>query len=190
MKFDLRQHIRAILTDTTEENLDTLANLIFERTPKAATSEAYRQALTETVRRELATVPRKDSRPDQLAADTQRDTIEPGQSTVTGEDQTRIAAQSAGVLPGGGNVRNSRVALFRKHRVRLSLWLGNKTYRDIERCTIADLEFAAAESDRQSEANATTARKYRKLVKVMQQHHVEVVADLSDEQVEEVLCDE
>jgi hypothetical protein len=193
MTFDLRQHIRTILAETTEENLDTLTSLIFDRTPKSATREAYRQALTEVVRKELATAPRapkesSDSRPDHVDHDAQGGHIGPG-STSAGEGQRSFDAQGNPTLP-GGNLRNSRTALFRRNRWRISVWIGDKTYRNILDCTRADLEFAAEESHRQAEANAATERRYRRLAKLMADRGVDTVAELSDEEIWEVMSGE
>jgi hypothetical protein len=193
MTFDLRQHIRTILAETSEENLDTLTSLIFDRTPKSATREAYRQALTEVVRKELATAPRapkhdSDSRLDQSRADAHEIRIEPG-STSAGEGHPCSDTQIGRTLP-GGNLRNSRTALFRRNRWRISVWIGDKTYRNILDCTRADLEFAAEESHRQAEANAATERRYRRLAKLMADRGVDTVAELSDEEIWEVMSGE
>jgi hypothetical protein len=193
MTFDLRQHIRTVLAETSEENLDTLTSLIFDRTPKSATREAYRQALTEMVRKELATAPRapkhdSDSRLDQEQSDAQPVRIEPGHNSA-GEGQTGGDTQIQSTLP-GGNLRNSRTALFRRNRWRISVWIGDKTYRNILDCTRADLEFAAEESHRQAEANAATERRYRRLAKLMADRGVDTVAELSDEEIWEVMSGE
>jgi hypothetical protein len=193
MTFDLRQHIRTILAETTEENLDTLTSLIFDRTPKSATREAYRQALTEVVRKELATAPRapkesSDSRLDQSRADAHEIRIEPG-STSAGEGHRSLDLHRTPTLS-GGNLRNSRTALFRRNRWRISVWIGDKTYRNILDCTRADLEFAAEESHRQAEANAATERRYRRLAKLMADRGVDTVAELSDEEIWEVMSGE
>jgi len=193
MTFDLRQHIRTILAETSEENLDTLTSLIFDRTPKSATREAYRQALTEVVRKELATAPRapkhdSDSRLDQRTSDTQGTIIEPG-SKSAGEGHRSLDTQVARTLP-GGNLRNSRTALFRRNRWRISVWIGDKTYRNILDCTRADLEFAAEESHRQAEANAARERQYRRLAKLMADRGVDTVAELTDEEIQEVMGSE
>lgn len=184
MSFDLRQHIRTILAETSEENLDTLTSLVFEATPKATSREAYRQALPEVIRKELAKAPRLDH----PTPDTQNGCIEPGQD-IAGEGQDGTDTQDVATLP-SGNVRNSRAALFRRTRFRISVWIGDKTYRNILECTAENLAFAAAESDRQAEANAATARKYRRLVKVMEQRQVSTVAELTDEEIQEALGDE
>jgi hypothetical protein len=193
MTFDLRQHIRTILAETSEENLDTLTSLIFDRTPKSATREAYRQALTEVVRKELATAPRasresQDPRLDQTRTDTHGRSIDPG-STSAGEGQRTPDIQSPDTLP-GGNLRNSRTALFRRNRWRISVWIGDKTYRNILDCTRADLEFAAEESHRQAQANAATERRYRRLAKLMADRGVDTVAELTDEEIQEVMGSE
>jgi hypothetical protein len=70
------------------------------------------------------------------------------------------------------------------------VWIGDKTYRNILDCTRADLEFAAEESHRQAEANAATERRYRRLAKLMADRGVDTVAELSDEEIWEVMSGE
>lgn len=184
MTFDLRRHIRDILAETTEENLDILTAMVFDRTPHNAIREAYRQALTEAVRAELP----RAIRPDQTGADTQPVIIGAGSDSTTGEGgQSAPDTQNACTLPGGGNVRNSRAARLRRARFRLNVHVGQRTFRNILDCTAEDLLFAASECDRMAEANAQAAERYRRLVKVMLQRQVEKVADLTDEEIEEVI---
>lgn len=189
MTFDLRQHIRTILAETDEENLDTLTTLVFDRTPKAATREAYRQALTEVVRRELATAPRAstDSRLDQTGLDTQTTYIEPGHNSA-GEGQADLETQARVTLPGGQNLYNSKAAKIRRIMKALrskgynaSVGVRDKRYVPILECTIEHLEIAASENDHQAEANATAARRYRRLAKLMREREARIVADLSED---------
>lgn len=183
MTFDLRQHIRDILAETTEENLDILTAMVFDRTPHNAIREAYRQALTEAVRAELP----RATRPDQRSCDTQRPAIGAGSDSIAGEGHPYPDTQKARTLSGGGNVRNSRAARLRRARFRLNVHVGQRTFRNILDCTAEDLLFAAAECDRMAEANAQAAERYRRLVKVMNQRQVEKVADLTDEEIEEAI---
>lgn len=185
MTFDLRQHIRDILAGTTEENLDILTAMVFDRTPHNAIREAYRQALTEAVRAELP----RAIRPDQTGADTQPVIIGAGSDSTTGEGghMAPDTQSTSTPSPGGGNVRNSRAARLRRARFRLNVHVGQRTFRNILDCTAEDLLFAAAECDRMAEANAQAAERYRRLVKVMLQRQVEKVADLTDEEIEEVI---
>lgn len=184
MTFDLRLHIRAVLAETAEENLDTLASMVFDRTAVADVREAYRQALTEIVRRELATAPR----PDHTAHDAQQTFVGSGLSSA-GDDQGSLDTHLAGVVS-GGNIRNSRAALFRRYRFRESVWVGEKTFRNILDCTAQDLAFAAAESERQAENNAAASRRYRRLAKAMAEHGAATVAELTDEQIRQAMGDE
>lgn len=186
MTFDLRQHIRDILAETAEENLDTLTTLVFDRTPRNATREAYRQALTEAVRAELPGATRPDHRSD----DAHAIPIGAGSDSTTGEGHTRLDTHGTDTLPGGGNVRNSRAARLRRARFRLNVHVGQRTFRNILDCTAEDLLFAASECDQMAEANAQAAERYRRLVKVMNQRQVEKVAELTDEEIEEVVGDE
>lgn len=192
MDFDLRQHIRTVLAETADENLDVLTALVFERTPRQAVRDAYRQALAEVVRKELATAPRlPDPRLDQVHRDTHSSLIEPGQNSVTGEGQKPSETQSGTTLPGGGqNHRTSRTALFRRFGFRESVCVGDKTYRRLLECTAENLAFAAAESERQSDANAAAARRYRRLLKLMAERHAKTVAELTDDEVREAMTDE
>lgn len=182
--FDLRQHIRTILAETTEENLEILADLIFDRTPHKNTRDAYRQALSDAVRREIGSVPRARMIRDDLNIEQDTDT--------TGEGQTRIATQSTLGLPGGQNLKTSRATMFRlamalrRAGFRESIWIGDGVYRPLMECTTDQLEFAAAESDSQANANFAAARRYRLLKKLLEQHGVEKVADLPIEAVEEL----
>lgn len=186
MTFDLRRHIRDVLAETTEENLDILTAMVFDRTPHNAIREAYRQALTEAVRAELP----RAIRPDQRSCDTQRPAIGAGSDSTTGGSHSRPDTQLASTLPGGGNIRNSRAARLRRARFRLNVHVGQRTFRNILDCTVEDLLFAASECDRMAEANAQAAERYRRLVKVMNQRQVEKVADLTDEEIEEVVGSE
>lgn len=181
--FDLRQHIRDVLAETTEENLDILTAMVFDRTPHNAIREAYRQALTEAVRAELP----RATRPDQRELDAQVGRIGAGSDSTTGGSQVRPDTQILRAPSGGGNVRNSRAARLRRARFRLNVHVGQRTFRNILDCTAEDLLFAAAECDRMAEANAQAAERYRRLVKVMLQRQVEKVADLTDEEIEEVI---
>lgn len=183
MTFDLRQHIRDVLAETTEENLDTLTAMVFDRTPRNAIREAYRQALTEAVRAELP----RAIRPDHTAADTQPVIIGAGSDSTTGGSQDIADTHDDCAPSGGGNVRNSRAARLRRARFRLNVHVGQRTFRNILDCTAEDLLFAAAECDRMAEANAQAAERYRRLVKVMNQRQVEKVADLTDEEIEEAI---
>lgn len=186
MSFNLRDHIRDILAETAEENLDALTALVFDRTPRNAIREAYRQALTEAVRAELP----RATRPDQRSSDTQSLAIGAGSDSTTGEGQATFDTQRSSTLLGGGNVRNSRAARLRRARFRLNVHVGQRTFRNILDCTAEDLLFAAAECDQMAQANAQAAERYRRLVKVMNQRQVEKVADLTDEEIEEVVGDE
>lgn len=183
MTFDLRQHIRDVLAETTEENLDVLTAMVFDRTPHNAIREAYRQALTEAVRVELP----RAIRPDQMTPDTQTAFIGAGSDSTTGGSHQRPDTHRGFAPSGGGNVRNSRAARLRRARFRLNVHVGQRTYRNILDCTVEDLLFAAAECDRMAEANAQAAERYRRLVKVMNQRQVEKVGDLTDEEIEEVV---
>lgn len=190
MTFDLRQHIREILASTTEENLDSLTEMIFNRTPRKDTRNAYRQALTEIVRKEIASAPRPftDSRLDQMRDDNQTAYIEPGTDSA-GEGQFAADTQTGDTLP-SGNVRNSRAARLRLNRFRVTVWIGDKMYRNLLDCTVENLLHAAEESHRQSEANAAAERKYRRLLKVMAERGVQIVGELSDSEIEEALKDD
>jgi|ADGO01.1.fsa_nt_gi hypothetical protein len=183
MTFDLRQHIRDVLAETAEENLDILTAMVFDRTPHNAIREAYRQALTEAVRAELP----RAIRPDQRVADTHSSSIGAGSDSTTGGSQSLPDTHRSHAPSGGGNVRNSRAARLRRARFRLNVHVGQRTFRNILDCTAEDLLFAAAECDRMAEANAQAAERYRRLVKVMLQRQVEKVADLTDEEIEEVI---
>lgn len=183
MTFDLRQHIRDVLAETTEENLDVLTAMVFDRTPHNAIREAYRQALTEAVRVELP----RAIRPDQGTIDTHIRIIGADQDSTTGGSQAIADTHGATAPSGGGNVRNSRAARLRRARFRLNVHVGQRTFRNILDCTAEDLLFAAAECDRMAEANAQAAERYRRLVKVMNQRQVEKVADLTDEEIEEAI---
>ena len=183
MTFDLRQHIRDILAETTEENLDVLTTIVFERTPHDAIREAYRQALTEAVRAELP----RAIRPDQGAIATHTATIGAGSDSTTEERHPILDTQSAAAPSGGGNVRNSRAARLRRARFRLNVHVGRRIFRNILDCTVEDLLFAAAECDQMADANAQAAERYRRLVKVMNQRQVEKVGDLTDEEIEEAV---
>lgn len=186
MTFNLRDHIRDILAETAEENLDALTALVFDRTPRNAIREAYRQALTEAVRAELP----RATRPDQRSSDTQSLAIGAGSDSTTGGSHQRPDTHRGFAPSGGGNVRNSRAARLRRARFRLNVHVGQRTYRNILDCTAEDLLFAAAECDQMAQANAQAAERYRRLVKVMNQRQVEKVADLTDEEIEEVVGDE
>lgn len=182
-EFNLTQHIRGILAGSSEENLDELTDLVFRATWKRDHAEAYRQALPDAIRHQLASHPRADT-------------------NTGGKGQMETDAQDCYTLPAGNdpqdtvgpealirpNLRNSRAALLRRNRFRLSVWLGNKTYRNILECTAADLEFAAGESDRQATANAQQAERYRRLVKAMREANAETVNALTDEQITEALA--
>lgn len=183
MTFDLRQHIRDVLAETTEENLDILTAMVFDRTPHNAIREAYRQALTEAVRAELP----RATRPDHFRADTQNLRVGAGSDSTTGGSQVQPDTHRSHAPSGGGNVRNSRAARLRRARFRLNVHVGQRTFRNILDCTAEDLLFAAAECDRMAEANAQAAERYRRLVKVMNQRQVEKVADLTDEEIEEAI---
>ena len=183
MTFDLRQHIRDVLAETTEENLDILTAMVFDRTPHNAIREAYRQALTEAVRAELP----RAIRPDHGTPDTHTPVIGAGSDSTTGGSQVQNDTHRNITFPGGGNIRNSRAARLRRARFRLNVHVGRRTFRNILDCTVEDLLFAAAECDRMAEANAQAAERYRRLVKVMNQRQVEKVADLTDEEIEEVI---
>lgn len=181
--FDLRQHIRDVLAETTEENLDILTAMVFDRTPHNAIREAYRQALTEAVRAELP----RAIRPDHGTPDTHTPVIGAGSDSTTGGSQSLSDTHRSHAPSGGGNVRNSRAARLRRARFRLNVHVGQRTFRNILDCTAEDLLFAASECDRMAEANAQAAERYRRLVKVMLQRQVEKVADLTDEEIEEVI---
>lgn len=183
MTFDLRQHIRDVLAETTEENLDTLTAMVFDRTPRNAIREAYRQALTEAVRAELP----RAIRPDQMTLDTHSATIGAGSDSTTGGSHQLPDTQGDPAPSGGGNVRNSRAARLRRARFRLNVHVGQRTFRNILDCTAEDLLFAAAECDQMAEANAQAAERYRRLAKVMNQRQVGKVADLTDEEIEEAI---
>lgn len=184
--FELNDHIREILADTAEEDLDLLTRKVFESIPRNQTREALRQALYDAVRHVLTYAPR----PGQSQFATQGGYAEAGSDSTTGEDQRPSGTHAIPVLPGGGNVRNSRAALLRRNRFRMSVWIGNRQFRHILECTRENLEFAAAESDRQAEANANTAQRYRRLVKKMAERHVATVGELSDQDIAEALNDE
>lgn len=186
MTFNLRDHIREVLASTDEGNIRTLSELVFDATPRQQIREAYRQALLENVRNELATAPR----PDHQARDVHRTRVGAGSTSTIGEGQEPLDTQLARTSPGGGNVRNNRVARMRRARFRISVRWAHEQYKHILDCTADDLLFAAAESDRQAEANAATAARYRRLVKIMRQYDAETVAELTDEQIDEVLRDE
>lgn len=167
MDFNLHQHIRRILADTTDENLNSLTDIVFASIPNAALRDALHQALPEVVRRELATSPRLGQKePETHALNT-----EAGTNSV-------------------GNLRNSRTAIFRRNRFRVSVWIGGGNYRQLLDCTREDLEFAAAESDRQAKANEATAERYRRLTKKLIECGADKVADLTDDEIEEALRDE
>lgn len=183
--FNLRDHIRETLAATAEENLSEITYIIYASIPCNAIREALKQALPEVVRKELAIAPRLDH----ACSDTQTLAVEPGQSTDGGEARESPSPISAS-LPPVGNIRNSRAALFRRNRFRISVWIGAGTYRQILDCTRTDLEFAAAENDRQAHANEVTARRYRRLAKAMVERDVETVAELTDAEIEEALRDE
>lgn len=199
--FDLRTHIRTVLAETTSESLDDLTALIFSRTPKAEIREAYRQALAEIVRKELAYAPRAPKNAESVifhssdhtgltdSGDEHAEEAIQHVSTVTVQRPTAEQPHPVQVAP-RVNVGNSRIALFRRNHYRMSVWVGDKTYRHILDCTQEDLIFAAAESDRQSVANAVTARRYRRLLKAMEHAAAAKVADLSDAQIEEALSDD
>jgi hypothetical protein len=184
--FDLRHHIQAILAETTEENLDTLTELIFEKTARKDVREAYRQALPVIIRNELARAPRPDHGSgggDQFAGATQ-DAPAPSVGT------THIAG--TGTVDYRQGLATSRVARFRRNNFRITVWVGEKTYRHILDCTRADLEHAAAQSHEKAEANLRAAERYEKLLKVMTDNGAEKVSDLTDEQICSVFgdCDE
>lgn len=186
MTFNLRDHIREVLAGTAEENLDALTALVFDRTPRNAIRQAYRQALTEAVRAELP----RATRPGQSQFDAQRGGAGAGQDSSTGGGQGGFETQPSHTLPGGGNVRNSRAAMFRRARFRMNVHVGSRTFRNILDCTADDLLFAATECDQMAEANAQAAERYRRLVKVMNQRAVEKVSELTDEEIAEVVGDE
>lgn len=190
--FHLREHIRQVLATTPGENVDVLVAAVFAATPVTDYAEAYRQALAPLVRVALATAERPDPQTaqlDQLVNDTQGDVIELGTSTDGEEAISRTKPMQGSPLPVGPNLRNSRVALLRRSRYRMSVWVGDGVYRDILDCTLADLERAASESDKLAAENQAAADRYRKLVKVMTEHGAETVNDLTEEQLREVLGD-
>jgi hypothetical protein len=194
--FHLREHVRHVLATTPGENIDELAAAVFAATDPADYAEAYRQALAPIIRVALASAERPDTtdpRLDQEVGDTHGKSIEPGTNSGDGEE-TSVAATSIpdSSLPvAGPNLRNSRAArLLRRNRFRQSVWIGEGVYRDIMECTVADLEHAAAESEKLAAENQAAADRYRKLVKVMAEHGAETVNDLTEEQLAEVFGDE
>jgi hypothetical protein len=196
MDFNLREHIRAVLASTPGEDVEDLADAVFAATPADQYASAYRQALAPIVRVALAHAERpdlydpQDSRLDQSAPDTHMTPIEPGQ-TAGGEEATDGSEPTKTTpLPAGPNLRNSRVALLRRSRYRESIWIGDGIYRHILDCTLADLEHAAAESEKLAAENEAAAYRYRKLVKIMAEYGAEKVGDLTEDQLREVLGDE
>lgn len=165
--FDLRQSIRVIASERDEWDLDTLVDLVVKATPRNQVAAAYRLTLREFVRIELGNQP-QNSRPDQRPVDALRDTV------------------GAGSLP---NHSRSRTALARAG-FRMRIHVGPGSWKSIEICTAAELMYAAAECDRMAEFNARRADQYRSLVKLLEEHEAETVADLPVEIVEKVLGDD
>lgn len=192
--FHLREHVRHVLATTPGENVDDLVAAVFEATPANAYAEAYRQALAPMIRVALAHAERPDPQavqPDQSVLDTQGSPIGLGASTDGEEAIGRSIPSPDAPLPVGPNLRNSRAArLLRRNRYRQAISIGDGVYRDILECTVADLEYAAAESEKLAAENEAAAWRYRKLVKLMAEHHVETVGDLTEEQLQEVFGDE
>lgn len=189
-EFHLREHIRRVLAATPGEDLDTLVTAVFNATPVTAYADAYRQALAPIVRVALATAERPDLESvqlDQKPFDTQDVPIELGQDTDGEEAKHVPISNEPPPLPVGPNLRNSRAAIFRRNRFRVSVWVGPGTYRAILDCTRADLEYAATESRRNEEANRVTAEKYERLVKLLAERGAETVADLTDEEIQQAL---
>lgn len=182
--FDLRQHIREVLATTNEENLDALADLVYQKTSRKMMPIAYRQALTDIVRGELAYAPR----PRQAAPDDQRYSTGSGSSPATGGGIASLGVGLALTPSGGGNVRNSRAALFRRNKFRMSIHVGNRTFRHILDCTAEDLVFAKAEVESMARANMIAADRYERLLKVMQRRKVEHVGDLTDDEIAEIFA--
>jgi RES domain-containing protein len=187
-EFNLQHHIRAILAETDETQIGELVDIVFRRTARRDLAEAYRQALPNAVRNALVASPRnvginladlteQDAKDLYAAATREAPSIDPFTAAQPPNGNQRPA----------NNLRNSRVALLRRNRFRISVWVGGGVYREILDCTIDDLLFATDESDRKAAANAAAAERYRRLVKAMQQHGAEKVADLTDEQITEAL---
>lgn len=192
--FHLREHVRHVLATTPGENVDELVAAVFEATPADAYAEAYRQALAPMIRVALAHAERPDSttaRLSQMSNDTHYSAAEPGASSDGEEASLESKPNGDTPLPVGPNLRNSRAArLLRRNRYRQAISIGDGVYRDILECTVADLEYAAAESEKLAAENEAAAWRYRKLVKLMAEHHVETVGDLTEEQLQEVFGDE
>lgn len=167
--FNLQAHIRGILAETDETQIGDLVDIVFRRTARRDLAEAYRQALPNVVRNALIASPRAIETP------------------IEREGSIAAPGTTAEVRRPANNLRNSRVALLRRNRFRISVWVGGGVYREILDCTIEDLLFATDESDRKAAANAAAAERYRRLVKAMEQHGASKVADLTDEQITEAL---
>lgn len=192
MNFHLREHVRHVLATTPGEDLDALVEAVFRATPPEMYADAYRQALAPVVRVALATAERpapETARLDQPGDDTHRPFIESGLSSGEG-GQLQIDTHTGTTPLPGTNIRNSRAArILRRNRFRASISIGDGMYRDILDCTVADLERAAAESEQLAGENYAAAQRYRELIKIMAQNHVETAGELSDEMLEEAFTD-
>lgn len=185
--FNLNRHVRETLAGTSAESIDDLVSDVLGGIRSRDFGEALRQALPTYIRTQVGAAERPtDSRLGQEGADAQFLSTEAGNSSPDGE--ARADSQPRHDSPAVGG--NSRVALFRAHRFRITVWIGDKQYRSILECTIDNLEHAAAESDRHAESNAARARQYRRLTKVMRERGVAVVAELTDVEIEEALRDD
>lgn len=181
MTFILRRHIREVLDETGETDIETLADAVYARTPRNEIREAYRQALSDQVRKVLG----------YHAPHLDRDEVGMGSTSAIGRGHNSTDTQTGHTPSGGGNIRNSRAALLRRNRFRVHVWLGQGVpEKHVLECTRDNLEFAAAESDRNAQSNARRARQYRRLVKIMTDRGVSTVGELIDDDIEEALNDE
>lgn len=183
--FDLKQLVRETLPEH-DVDLDELTDLVYQATPRNQLREAYRQALRNVVRLELAHAPRSDQSP----VEAQNGYVGSG-STSAGADHFPPETHERPVGTGGApNIRNSRASLLRRSGFRERLHIGDGIYRCLEDCSISDLKYAAEERRELSAQNAAAAGRYERLMKRMEEHHVDRVGDLPIEVIVNEFGDE
>lgn len=160
MAFNLRETIREIAMTRDEWDLSALVNATHVATPRDEIDAAYREALREIVRVELGNA--KTSRPGHRAIDTH--------------------AANAGA---GHNHAGSRTALARAG-FRRQIHAASDTWKSLLSCTADELTYAAEECERMASANAASAERYRRLVKLMIEHGAAIVAELPESAIAEV----
>lgn len=184
--FDLQALTREVIArQDSPWTLDALVEAVYAATPARSIRTAYRVALREYVRHRLAD---SDPRTDQVDVDTHQAHVGAGSNSGTGQMERDDQAHRAGARQ---NVERSWPARLRAARLlraagfRPRVHVGAIGWKDLMRCTSADLEFAAAECYRIGNATIAAGDRYLKLKALVDDHGVTAPDELSPDVIKE-----